>query len=111
MADTSGSWLAPYSRSWSLSPIKGRSCASADSLGVRAKRGARRPGFGGFIPYLFGCYLVFYEGLWRLGALLDGFSSVVVVVALLYIVTGYTVVLAIYRVNMLGRTIGKVMSS
>jgi hypothetical protein len=36
---------------------------------------------------------------------------VVVVVALLYIVTGYTVVLAIYRVNTLSRTIGKVMSS
>lgn len=59
-------------------------------------------GLGGLIPYLFGCYLVFYEGFWRLRSLLDGFVPSVVIVSVLYIVGGYAVVSAIYKATEFG---------
>lgn len=64
-------------------------------------------GLGGFIPYSFGCYLVFYEGLWRLRVLFDGFSIWVVLIAGLYGIGGYTVVNAIYKVSELDRAISE----
>ena len=72
----------------------------------RAERnGLKAIGFAivGLVPYLFGCYLVFYEGLWRLRLLLEGFSVGVLVVVLLYVVGGYAVVSAIYNVTEYGR--------
>lgn len=60
---------------------------------------------GGFVPYVLGCYLVFYEGFWRLRLLLDSFSVAVVAVALLWIVAGYVVVSAIYKVSEFGRAV------
>ena len=67
--------------------------------------------FGGFIPYLFGCYLVFYEGFWRLRHLRDDFSIATIVLAAVFIVLGYSIVLAIYRLSELGRQVddGKIV--
>lgn len=55
--------------------------------------------FGGLIPYLFGCYLVFYRGLWSLTALLNGFSWTLLVKPLGFVVLGYVVVVGIYRIS------------
>ena len=60
---------------------------------------------GGFIPYLFGCYLVFYEGFWRLRRVFQGFSPWVILLALCFIVGGYLVVSAIYRISEVGNRI------
>ena len=62
---------------------------------------------GGFVPYLFGCYLVFYEGFWRLRLLQDEFSVTIVTIALLYIVGGYAVVSAVYKISEFGRAVGE----
>ena len=62
-------------------------------------------GLGGFVPNLFGCYLVFYEGFWRLRALLDGFVFSVLLVSVLYIVGGYAVVSAIYKASEFARAV------
>jgi hypothetical protein len=59
----------------------------------------------GFIPYLFGCYLVFYEGFWRMFLLRNGFSFSVLFTSVIFVVVGYFVVLGIYRVTELGRTV------
>ena len=55
----------------------------------------------GLVPYLLGCSLFFYQGLWRLQLLLDGFSGSVLLVALLYVVGWYAVVSAIYQLTQL----------
>jgi drug/metabolite transporter (DMT)-like permease len=44
------------------------------------------------IPYAFGCYLFFYEGLWRLSNLRHGFSTRVVIYSLLFTIGGYWLV-------------------
>lgn len=59
----------------------------------------------GFIPYLFSLYLLLYEGFWRLRLLLDGFSVAVVIVAVLYIVGGYFVLMATHKVSEFGRAV------
>lgn len=56
-------------------------------------------GFGSFIPYLFGCYLFFYEGLWRVLSLIDRFSWGGVIITLAYILGGYAVVSAVYKLS------------
>jgi hypothetical protein len=53
--------------------------------------------FGLFIPYLFGCYLFFYEGLWRLLSLKEIISARTVIVGFLFTLLGYMVVKATYR--------------
>jgi hypothetical protein len=55
--------------------------------------------FGGFIPYLFGCYLFFYRGMWRLADLVEGFAFLTVVKAVCFIVLGYVVVSGLYRLT------------
>ena len=61
--------------------------------------------FGGFVPYLFGCYLVFYEGFWRLRLLSNGFSFFVLAVASLFLLAGYLVVSGIYKATEFGRAV------
>lgn len=73
---------------------------------VMAPRGERRAlwalfTLGGFIPYLFGCYLVFYEGFWRLRQLSQGISLWVILLALCFIIGGYLVVWAMYKLTVL----------
>jgi len=62
-------------------------------------------GFGGFVPYVFGCYLVFYEGLWRLRALSGGFSLSLLLVSAFFVVLGYAVVSGIHQVSELARRV------
>jgi hypothetical protein len=66
---------------------------------------------GGFIPYLFGCYLAFYEGLYRLSFLLHGFSFRTIAVACLFIILGYAMGKGIYRISEFGRQVdeGKIV--
>lgn len=44
--------------------------------------------FSGVVPYVFGAYLFFYEGFWRLSALRHGFSLRVIALAASFIVAG-----------------------
>jgi hypothetical protein len=55
--------------------------------------------FGGFIPYLFGCYLFFYRGIWRLADLAQGFALLTIVKAVCFILFGYIVVSGLYRLT------------
>ena len=41
--------------------------------------------FGGFIPYLFSVYLVFYRGLWNLRLLSDDFSFITILSSAFFI--------------------------
>ena len=61
--------------------------------------------FGGFIPYLFGLYLVFYRGFWRLKDLSMGFSIAIIIEGACFILAGYAVVSGIYK---LSEFVGKV---
>ena len=61
--------------------------------------------FGGYLPYLFGCYLVFYEGLWRLRTLVSEFSVVTVLLSFLFVVGGYMVVNGTYLASEFGRKV------
>jgi len=60
---------------------------------------------GCFVPYLFGCYLVFYEGLWRLRTLVAQFSILTIIFSLLFMVGGYLVVNGTYRMSEFGRRV------
>ncbi len=51
----------------------------------------------GWIPYIFGCYLVFYKGFWGFTLLTSGFSTIIILKSLLFIVLGYTIVSSIYK--------------
>lgn len=62
-------------------------------------------GLGGFVPYLFGAYLCFYEGIWKFVRLFEQFSVGTIVAAIFYIIAGYIIVLAIYRVSEFGRAV------
>ncbi len=58
-------------------------------------------GFGGLIPYLFGCYLFFFEGLWRLlhAALIRVFSVRSLVLSVLFTILGFIVVNSDYKIS------------
>lgn len=62
-------------------------------------------GFGMFVPYLFGCYLCFYEGIWRLFSLRRGFSLWAMILSLLFIFLGYSVVNGTYKATELAKDI------
>ncbi len=55
--------------------------------------------FAGFIPFLFGCYLVFYRGFWRLSNLFAEFSVWTIVAAVCFVLVGYAVVSGIHKVS------------
>lgn len=50
----------------------------------------------GFIPYVFGSYLVVYRGFWALRSLFTAFSFKGLLVPLVFVVLGYQVVNEIY---------------
>ena len=58
-----------------------------------------------FIPFVFGCYLVVYEGFWRLRFLENGFSSGLIVGVIIYVVGGFGVVRTTYNISELGLSI------
>lgn len=43
----------------------------------------------GFIPYIFGAYLVFYRGFWRMKCLFAEFSIIILLEAVLFVLIGY----------------------
>lgn len=54
---------------------------------------------GAWLPYVYGCYLFFYEGLWQIVVLFRSFTITRILVALLCMVAGYVLVNAIHRVT------------
>jgi len=78
----------------------------------KADTGSVKPGIGpmllvlgGLVPYAFGCYLVFYEGLWGFVRLLDAFTFGSLLAATFYVIAGYLIVVAIYRVSEFSRAL------
>lgn len=59
----------------------------------------------GFAPYLFGSYLTFYEGLWRLAELRHGSMITTLLLALGFTVMGYCVVRGVHRATEIARAI------
>lgn len=63
--------------------------------------------FFGFIPWIFGSYLVLYKGFWSLKDLIDDFSFIVLLKSAFYIVFGYIVVSKFYQITEFGRKIDR----
>ena len=61
--------------------------------------------FGGFLPYVFGLYLILYESLWRLSQLRDGFSVQVILASLLYGLLGIIVLKSVDRASSFARKV------
>ncbi len=59
----------------------------------------------GFIPYIFGCYLCFYMGFWKLIKLFSNFSFWGLVLSLASIIFGYLIVRTIWKISEIGRAI------
>ena len=59
----------------------------------------------GFIPYLFGCYLVFYQGFWGFKELSTGFSVWLIIKAVVSILLGYRVVSSMYKITELDKSV------
>lgn len=84
----------------------------AFGLLVVIDRGKKRRGiiqmllaFGGLVPYAFGSYLFFYEGLWRLKLLMGQFSVSTLVVSLLFIIGGFIIVNGTYLLSEFARKV------
>ncbi len=77
--------------------------------GVKGKKGflAMTLAFGGLIPWAFGSYVVFVSGFWSLKNLADGFSSIVILKAIVFVFVGYVVVSNFYRITEIGKGISK----
>lgn len=63
--------------------------------------------FCGYIPYLFGCYLVFIRGFWFLITTFHNFSIFALIEALIFIILGYFVVKGFYRITQIGTLVSK----
>ena len=63
--------------------------------------------FLGFIPYLFGCFLVFYKGFWSLKYLFNSFSFWKLVAPFLWIIVGYRIVAQLHMMTEFLRAIDK----
>jgi len=63
--------------------------------------------FSGFIPWLFGSYLTLYKGFWSLKDLLNGFSLLVLLKSLSFIVVGYAIVSKLYKISKFGRLVSE----
>jgi len=61
--------------------------------------------FGGFIPWAFGSYVVFVSGFWSLKELSSGFSSIIILKALIFVFLGYVVVSNFHKITEIGRHI------
>jgi hypothetical protein len=60
---------------------------------------------GGWIPLLFGAYLFFYRGFWRLKGLFAGFSVVILFEAACFILVGYAVLTGTHKVSQFVRKV------
>lgn len=61
--------------------------------------------FGGFVPWIFGSYLVFISGFWSLKGLIDGFSIIVIIKSMVFIFLGYIVVSKFHQISEIGKRI------
>jgi hypothetical protein len=55
--------------------------------------------YGAFVPYVFGCYLVFYRGFWGLTDLSNGFSILVLLRTAFFVILGFAVVNGTYMIS------------
>jgi hypothetical protein len=84
-----------------LSPLALFACIA---LILKESHVGRKPGIGpmlialgGFVPFVFGSYLVFYEGFWGFIQLLKSFTLGALFADFFYVIAGYYIVLAIYH--------------
>ena len=61
----------------------------------------------GFIPYLFGCYLCFYMGFWKIIKLFSGFSFWGLILSVASIVLGYSIVRTTWKISEIGKAINE----
>lgn len=61
----------------------------------------------GFIPYLLGCFLIFYKGFWAFGYLFNSFSSWGLIAPIIWILLGYRIISQLYLMTELGRLISE----
>jgi hypothetical protein len=61
--------------------------------------------FAGFIPYLFGCYLVFYQGFWGFKELSTDFSIWIVIKAVAAIFLGFRIVSSTYKITEIDKSV------
>lgn len=54
---------------------------------------------GGFIPWAFGIYLIFYRGFWSLIELQNGFEFLIVIKSVAFILLGYFIVSSFYKIT------------
>ncbi len=66
---------------------------------------------GGLIPYNFGCFLVFYEGFYGIVSIFNTFTFGALLSIVFYVIAGYSIIVAIYRVTEFGRAVddGRIM--
>lgn len=60
---------------------------------------------GGLIPWIFGSYVVFINGFWSLKELANGFSSIIILKALIFVFLGYVVVSNLHKITEIGKNI------
>ena len=75
--------------------------------GARPSRGlfGALVSLGALVPYVLGCYLAFYEGLWGLVRLFSGFSFSSLLWSVVSCVLGFTIVNGMYRLTELCRAV------
>lgn len=61
--------------------------------------------FGGFVPWIFGSYVIFINGFWSLKELANGFSSIIILKALIFVFLGYVVVSNLHKITEIGKNI------
>lgn len=61
--------------------------------------------FFGLIPYLYGCFVTFYEGFWSLKLLFISFSWSKLIIPIIWIIIGYYIVNGIYVLTEFGNSI------
>lgn len=61
--------------------------------------------FLGFLPYLFGCFLVFYKGFWSFKYLFNSFSFTRLIIPIIWIVLGYHITDQLYLLTEFGKAV------
>jgi len=62
---------------------------------------------GGFIPYLYCCYLVFYRGVWRLASLRFGFALTPFLSAVAFAILGFVALKHFYLLTELSKSVDR----
>lgn len=59
----------------------------------------------GFAPFLFGCYLLMYRGVWNSRVLLSDFSLSVLVASVVFVYFGYRLVYWTWQLTEIGEAL------